>query len=70
MNHAEIIPLTGEADNAVYKITRQYEYGHNYYIEAPIVYAVWVHGGSRLFTTDYKYAIKAWEEGQRWQDEK
>lgn len=62
MNQTEIFRIAGEADNAVYKMTRQYECKHRFYTVNPVVYAVWVHGKGRLFTTNYKQAMKTWEE--------
>ena len=65
INKSDIYPLVGSEDNAVYKITGTYEYKNNYYIREPVVYAVWVYGEDRLFTTDYLGAMKVWEDSQK-----
>ena len=65
MNKSEIFPLVGKDDNAVYKIVNWFEYKHNYYIEHPIVYAVWVYGEDIMFTTDLYLAFQVWENSQK-----
>lgn len=61
LNNTTAYLLEGHGDHGLYKLTRQYLLGNNYYLTVP-VFAVWIHGQDRLFTTNYLHAVQTWEE--------